>query len=143
MKKILALAIAVVMLAAMIPMSAAAADAQNVDSLTVQFPDVAGVTFTFTDVLDQYYSDPAFMYGAVIYLFFGDNATISWDKDVTIQYQGAAASQFKAGETYGISDLDGYYFYNDDNSLFYYICKMSGQYGASAESVNGSLLDYA
>jgi hypothetical protein len=75
------------MLATMMPLAAAAADAQVADSLTVQFPDVAGVTFTFTKVLDQYYNDPSFQYGAITYLFFSDGATISWDKDVAIQYQ--------------------------------------------------------
>jgi hypothetical protein len=147
MKKILAVVIAVMMLATMMPLAAAAADAKTVDSLKVQFPDVKGVTFTFTDVLEQYYNDPKFQYGAITYLFFGDKGTISWDKDVKIQYQGAASTKFKAGQTYKIDDLNGYYFYNDANSLFYFFVKLKDatydKDGAASSKVNGSLKDYA
>ncbi len=148
MRKKLAVVIAVLLLATMMmPLTVSASDAQIVDKLTVQFPDVAGVTFTFTDVLDQYYNDPAFQYGAIAYLFFGENATISWDKDIAIQFQGAAATQFKAGESYSIADLNGYYFYNDDNSLFYFFTKLNDATydadGATSSLVNASLADLA
>ncbi len=118
-----------------------------VASLKVQFPDVAGVTFSFTNVLDQYYSDPAFQYGPIIYLFFGDNATISWDKNIQIYNAGAAASQFTAGSTYKIDELNGHYFYNDKSSVFYFICKIKDSIydadGSASSKVNGSLKAYA
>jgi hypothetical protein len=118
-----------------------------VDNLYVEFPDLKGPIFSFTNVLNQYYNNPEFQYGAITYLFFGDNATLSWNKNVKIYLAGAEAPEFKPGKTYTIDQLNGYYFYNEDKSQFYFFTKVNDATydpsGASSNEVNGLLTAYA
>ena len=79
------------------------------------------VTLTVTG-LDENYTEFV-IYGITEYCLWFDNGTISFDKDVTLSYQGTAKAELKAGEICNIADVAECYLSLDDSSALMLIDK--------------------
>jgi hypothetical protein len=118
MKKVLALIIAVVMLAAMAPMAWAA----NASSITIAVPEIKGLTMTLTNVQDKY-SHEAFMYDAKMtpyFFYFDQGGTVSFSKKVTLSFvdltsYATTTQDFEANKPITVDDkFTGADLYYDD-----------------------------
>ncbi|MDR1065753.1 MAG: hypothetical protein LBL25_05230 [Oscillospiraceae bacterium] len=116
MKKVLALVIAVLMLAAMTNIALAAPT--YIGEVTIQVPD-----FDFEITL----SDAAAKYGPIVESPYGASGTIvgkpgskiTFSKDISFGYMGTNdAVTAKAGEAISFDTIEGHYTYNADGSKF-------------------------
>jgi len=120
MKKLLALALAIMLVAAL-GLSAAAVD-------TTVKPTQSGVTITVKGMLDgwasfdlgQIFGTPGsgpFSYG----LFFGSGGTVSFDKAVQLSYQGTSTKDVAAGTSVKVTDINEYALMLDDGNSVVFV----------------------
>ena len=73
------------------------------------------------------------IYGITEYCLWFDNGTVSFDKDVTLFYQGAAKMELKAGEICNVADVAECYLSLDDSSALMLIDKANpGKFASMA-----------
>jgi hypothetical protein len=118
MKKILAVILVVMMLAAMAPFALAA----SVSSITVSVPEIKGLTMTLTKVQDKF-SHEAFMFDpnqTPYFFYFENGGTVTFSKKVTLSFVDlktyeTSTKDFEANKAIAVDDaFTGANLYYDD-----------------------------
>lgn len=136
MKKFIAAALAVVPVIALASVLGTIALAVDfLGSKTINLPGYAGLDITVSDIAAKYGRRIESQYGTYNLVVGSPDATITFSKTVKLGNMGQDAGAADAGVAKPMSEMDGYYVYADDNTLytiFVTTANAGGQYQESA-----------
>jgi len=115
MKKFFAFAIAA---ATVLAVGSAALAVDMLGGKTVRIPGYAGLDITVSDIAAKWGDHIDSQYGTFNMIVGSPTATVKFSKDVTLNNMGAAAGAVSAGTAKPMSEMDGYYVYADDGTLY-------------------------
>jgi hypothetical protein len=148
MKKKLALIIVVGLLAMMVlPLSALAWDGTTyIGEVTMEIPDMNGLTITISDAASEFGYMVAGDYGTYNLIVAAPDATMTFESDVTFGNSGVDAGSYKAGDVINFSDVNGYYIYDNGlgsgGSLYTIFATTQWQYWVAGTTENSLTFTY-
>jgi hypothetical protein len=141
MKRLGAIALAILIVAAALPLGAAAAP-EFIGEVTVSIPGYDGLDITLSDAASKWADHVESMYGTYNMIVVAPDSTVTFSRDVALNNMGAPSGSAAAGTAVSISSIDGNYVYADDGVLYTIFSTTSSQ-SYTEESLNKDIAEIA